>query len=166
MSSKAIVIDANILIRAVFGRRVLELIVEYAADVDVVAPDVAYADARKYLPQLLKKRGLSADAAMTMLDRLETVVNVMGCEDYVAMKERALQRIAVRDADDSRSGLRTGSWLSSMDRRCGLFWNGRGNMDNRSGRAIFQIRWMFGPPFATARAGYAKRIRSVKRRSP
>jgi predicted nucleic acid-binding protein len=100
MSSKAIVIDANILIRAVLGRRVLELIVEYAADVDVVAPDVAYADARKYLPQLLKKRGLSADAAMTMLDRLETVVNVMGCEDYVAMKERALQRIAVRDADD------------------------------------------------------------------
>ena len=100
MSSKAIVIDANILIRAVLGRRVLELIVEYAADVHVVAPDVAYADARKYLPQLLKKRGLSADAAMTMLDRLETVVNVMGCEDYVAMKERALQRIAVRDADD------------------------------------------------------------------
>lgn len=57
MSSKAIVLDANILIRAVLGRRVRELILENASTVKFFAPDVAYADARKYLPALLKKAG-------------------------------------------------------------------------------------------------------------
>jgi hypothetical protein len=57
MSGKAIVLDANILIRAVLGTQVRQLIFENAAAVKFFAPDVAYADARKYLPALLKKRG-------------------------------------------------------------------------------------------------------------
>ena len=61
MSKKAIVLDANILIRAVLGRRVRELIVDSADVVQFFAPDVAYADARKYLPSLLKKRGVKSD---------------------------------------------------------------------------------------------------------
>ena len=55
MSNKAIVLDANILIRAVLGKRVLELILKNAATVKFFAPDVAYADARKYLPAQLAK---------------------------------------------------------------------------------------------------------------
>ena len=54
MSGKAVVLDANILIRAVLGNRVRELVFEYAETVRFFAPDVAYNDARKYLPQLLK----------------------------------------------------------------------------------------------------------------
>jgi len=50
MSNKAIVLDANILIRAVLGKRVRGLIVDNADMVQFFAPDVAYADARKYLP--------------------------------------------------------------------------------------------------------------------
>jgi PIN domain len=52
MSGKAIVLDANILIRAVLGKRVRELIFDNATKVKFFAPDVAYADARKYLPAL------------------------------------------------------------------------------------------------------------------
>jgi len=63
MSKKAIVLDANILIRAVLGRRVRELIVDSADVVQFFAPDVAYADARKYLPSLLKKRGVKSEPA-------------------------------------------------------------------------------------------------------
>ena len=54
MSGKAIVLDANILIRAVLGKRVRELIFDNASAVKFFAPDVVYADARKYLPALLK----------------------------------------------------------------------------------------------------------------
>lgn len=50
MKDKAIVLDANILIRAVLGKRVRELIIENASTVKFFAPDVAYDDARKYLP--------------------------------------------------------------------------------------------------------------------
>jgi hypothetical protein len=44
MSTKAIVLDANILIRAVLGKRVRELILGNAEGVQFFAPDVAYAD--------------------------------------------------------------------------------------------------------------------------
>ncbi len=62
MSGKAIVLDTNILIRAVLGKRVREIIVANAETVQFFAPDVAYADARKYLPALLEKRGLKSES--------------------------------------------------------------------------------------------------------
>lgn len=100
MSNKAIVLDANILIRAVLGKRVRELIFENASTVKFFAPDVAYADARKYLPALLEKHGVMSDAAMMVLDGLEGVVQAIELELYVGMQQQALRRIAIRDADD------------------------------------------------------------------
>ncbi len=100
MSGKAIVLDANILIRAVLGKRVRELIFDNVSTVKFFAPDVAYVDARKYLPALLKKRGVDSSASMLVLDRLEGVVQSIDAELYAGMQQQALQRIAVRDADD------------------------------------------------------------------
>lgn len=100
MSNKAIVLDANILIRAVLGIRVRELIVGNAATVKFFAPDVAYADARKYLPALLEKRGVKGVAAMNVLDCLESIVQPLDLDLYVGQHQQALQRIAIRDADD------------------------------------------------------------------
>ncbi len=100
MSGKALVLDANILIRAVLGKRVRELIVENASNTKFFAPDRAYADARKYLPALLEKRGVASAEAMQVLLRLESIVQVIDHELYVGMRNQALQRIAVRDADD------------------------------------------------------------------
>lgn len=100
MSNKAIVLDANILIRAVLGVRVRELILDNAATTAFFAPDVAYADARKYLPALLEKRGITSAAAMTVLDTLEAIVRPLGFDVYAGLQRQALQRIAKRDADD------------------------------------------------------------------
>ncbi len=100
MTGKAIVLDANILIRAVLGKRVRELIFDHSQTVKFFAPDLAYADARKYLPGLLKKRGVDASAAMLVLDHLEGIVQSIDAELYEGMQQQALQRIAVRDADD------------------------------------------------------------------
>lgn len=100
MNTKAIVLDANILIRAVLGQRARQLIVAHATTVRFFAPDVAYADARKYLPSLLTKRGVPVNAALAVLDQLEGIVRPIGVEFYVGMKAAALQRIAHRDADD------------------------------------------------------------------
>jgi predicted nucleic acid-binding protein len=86
MSGKAIVLDANILIRAVLGKRVRELIFDNVTTVKFFAPDVAYAD--------------DSSAAMLVLDRLEGVVQSIDAELYAGMQQQALQRIAVRDADD------------------------------------------------------------------
>ena len=70
MSPKALVVDANILIRAVLGRRVRELVLSHADTVKFFAPEVAFADARKYLPALMEKRGISGAAALQVLDGL------------------------------------------------------------------------------------------------
>ncbi|MFM2253429.1 MAG: hypothetical protein RJB68_1766 [Pseudomonadota bacterium] len=100
MSKKAIVLDANILIRAVLGKRVRELIVDNADTVQFFAPDVAYADARKYLPSLLEKRGVKSEPAMAVLDALESIVRPLELGVYEGLQTQALQRIAIRDADD------------------------------------------------------------------
>ena len=100
MRTKAIVLDANILIRAVLGRRVRELILKNADTVKFFAPAIAYADARKYLPALLEKRGVKGSTALVVLDSLATVVQIVDEELYADMQVQALQRIAVRDADD------------------------------------------------------------------
>ncbi len=100
MIDRAIVLDANILIRAVLGRKVRELIFAHADKVQFFAPDVAYADARKYLPELLIKRGVAPEPAMAVLDRLTAIVRPLDAQFYAAARNEALQRIAVRDAND------------------------------------------------------------------
>jgi PIN domain len=65
-----IVLDANILIRAVLGKRVGRLLEEYSMrGVRFFAPDLAYADAADYLPLLLGKKGAAdVDASSIVRD--------------------------------------------------------------------------------------------------
>jgi predicted nucleic acid-binding protein len=100
LSNKAIILDANILIRAVLGKRVRELIVSNAQTVQFFAPDVAYADARKYLPTLLEKRSVNSESAMTVLDALASIVRPLELGVYAGLQAQALQRISIRDAED------------------------------------------------------------------
>lgn len=100
MTQRAIVLDANILIRAVLGQRARQLILDHVAEVSFFAPDVAFADAHEYLPPLLEKRGISVAPAMAVLKALADVVRPMGAEFYQQQESRALARIGDRDADD------------------------------------------------------------------
>jgi predicted nucleic acid-binding protein len=100
MTGKAIVLDANILIRAVLGKKVRDLIVLNADSVKFFAPDIAYVDARKYLPDILKKRDIDQGAAMLVLDQLEAIIRPIDIVLYQSMQQKALQRIAFRDTDD------------------------------------------------------------------
>jgi len=95
-----IVVDANILIRAVLGRRVRELIETYAArGARFFAPDVVFRDAEKYLPPLLKKRGKPHDVAET-LEYLREFIEIIGPEFYGSLEKEARQRLRGRDEDD------------------------------------------------------------------
>jgi predicted nucleic acid-binding protein len=100
MTRRAIVLDANILIRAVLGTRVRELIIEHAADVSFFAPDAAFNEARQYLPALMEKRGVSGATVLSALGALESVVRPIDVELYEVQQQAALARIGERDADD------------------------------------------------------------------
>ena len=73
MTSRAIVLDANILVRAVLGSRVSEPFAAHAAQATFLAPDIAFDEAREHLPTVLAKRGKSAEAIQAALEKLETL---------------------------------------------------------------------------------------------
>jgi len=100
MSRRTIILDANILIRAVLGERVRTLITEHARDVNFFAPEAAFAEARKHLPGILEKRRVSGVAALAVLDKLEAVVRPIDSESYQPFEQPAMARIGERDPDD------------------------------------------------------------------
>jgi predicted nucleic acid-binding protein len=99
--AEMIVLDANILIRAVLRRRVRQLLEEYAGrEVRFYAPEVAYADTEKYLPPLLKKKGKSDADVSSSLRYLQNLVEPVDRESYGAFEDQARQRLRSRDEDD------------------------------------------------------------------
>jgi predicted nucleic acid-binding protein len=75
-----LVLDANILIRAVLGSRVLFLIRSYAEQMEFLAPDTAFQEAREHLPSILERRKLPVAPAMAMLDSLAGLVQTVESE--------------------------------------------------------------------------------------
>jgi predicted nucleic acid-binding protein len=96
-----IVVDANILIRAVLGRRVRHLLETYAAvGVRFYAPEIAYADAARYLPALLTTRGKSDTDVPVALTYLQSLIEPIGLEVYGLFENEARQRLRGRDEGD------------------------------------------------------------------
>jgi predicted nucleic acid-binding protein len=95
-----VVLDANILIRAVLGSRVLFLLRKYAAHAQFFAPDTAFEEARDHLPSILERRKIPAATALGLLDLLAEVVQLVEFERYAGWEPLARQRMNRRDEDD------------------------------------------------------------------
>lgn len=96
-----IVLDANILIRAVLGKRVRQLLETYGGlGVRFYAPEVAYADAEKYLPGLLRKRGKPDGDVSVALIYLQSLVEPISRDFFGEFEEEARQRLRGRDEED------------------------------------------------------------------
>lgn len=96
-----ILLDANILIRAVLGKRVRQLLEQYSPQgIRFYAPDVAYADAAEYLPSLLERKGKPGTDVGATLQYLKQLVESVDLESYSAFEDEARQRLRGRDEDD------------------------------------------------------------------
>jgi predicted nucleic acid-binding protein len=96
-----IVLDANILIRFVLGRRVRELIETYQSEsVRFLAPEVAFEDAAHYLPALLAKRGKSDRDLAATIEYLESLVTSVEQQLYEVFEGEARARLRGRDEED------------------------------------------------------------------
>jgi predicted nucleic acid-binding protein len=95
-----LVLDANILVRAVLGSRVPWLLGKYAAYVEFVGPDTVFRKAREELPAILERRGVPADTAMAAFGALSLLVQTIEFETYSPFEPAARQRLARRDEDD------------------------------------------------------------------
>lgn len=96
-----IVLDANILIRAVLGKRVRQLLETYAVrGIRFYAPEIAYADAERYLPTLLGKRGKPDTDVPAALAYLRSLVEPIEQDGYGLFEAEARQRLRGRDEED------------------------------------------------------------------
>ena len=96
-----IVIDANILVRAVLGRRVKSLLETYAArGVRFCAPQEAFDDAGAYLPGILAKRGKTTADLSASLEYLGQIVEPLEPDFYSLFESEARIRLRGRDEED------------------------------------------------------------------
>ena len=100
MSNRALVIDANILVRAVLGERVRAVIGAHAEDVSFFVPEVAYAEAEEHLATLVVKRGGNPEKALSLLRSLRSLVVLIGSEVYGELETEARERLGARDPED------------------------------------------------------------------
>ncbi len=100
MPSRALVVDANILVRAVLGKRVREVIETYAGQVSFFVPEVAFAEAEEHVPTLVIKRSGDPDKALRFLHSLRGLVEPIGSEVYGDFESQARERLGDRDPAD------------------------------------------------------------------
>jgi predicted nucleic acid-binding protein len=86
MPSKALVLDANILVRAVLGKRVRDVIEMYAGQVSFFVPEVAYAEAEEHLPAVVVKHGGDLAKALKFLRSLIGFVELLEARFTVTLR--------------------------------------------------------------------------------
>ena len=99
MPGRALVVDANILVRAVLGRRVRDVI-EGAGNVSFFVPETAFVEAEEHVAALAIKRGGEPEVALAFLRSLSQLVELIGCEVYGQFEVEARERLDKRDPDD------------------------------------------------------------------
>jgi predicted nucleic acid-binding protein len=99
-SPKRLVLDANILLRAVMGIRVRHLLEAYEDLAVFYTPDACFDDARRYIPSLAAQRGFDPAPALAVLDQIGRIVESVDKSLYEEFEEPARSRIAMRDVDD------------------------------------------------------------------
>ncbi len=97
---KRLVLDANILLRGVFGTRVRSLLETYESTVSFYAPDTCFDDARKYIPNLAVRRKFDPTAGLLVLESLSKLIERVDIGLYESYEEFARGRISSRDAND------------------------------------------------------------------
>jgi len=97
---KGLVLDANILLRAVFGRRVREILETYEDEARFYTPDVCFEDAQRYIPVISTERGFDVDLGLSVLDQVGRVVEQVDRSLYEEYQNAAHGRIGLRDPDD------------------------------------------------------------------
>jgi predicted nucleic acid-binding protein len=97
---KGLVLDANILIRAVFGQRVRQILEAYEDVAGFYSPDVCFQDAGKYIPDLSERRGFDPAVGLSVLDQIGRMVEPVDRSLYEDYENLARERVLTRDPED------------------------------------------------------------------
>lgn len=95
-----VILDANILVRAVLGKRVRGILETYFGRIRFLVADVAIEEARRHVPRILGARGLDPHLASAVLEELIKWLEVVEADTYAACEADAKRRLAGRDIED------------------------------------------------------------------
>jgi predicted nucleic acid-binding protein len=97
---KGVVLDANILLRPVFGTRVRHLLESYEDSIAFYRPDVCFLDAQEYIPRISARKSLDASAALTVLAQIGRIVQFVDVSLYEDFERVSRERVGLRDPED------------------------------------------------------------------
>lgn len=100
MPAKGLVLEANILIRAVLGQRVRRILAARADHVSFFIPETAYAEAEEHLAELAISRGGNPTAALTALRTMAALGTLVSKDFYEDFEAESRKRLGARDPDD------------------------------------------------------------------
>ena len=100
MASRALVLDANILIRAVLGNQVRRILEEYAESVSFFIPESAYAEAEEHLASLVTKRGGDPAKGLILFRAVAALADLVTADLYGDYEAEARKRLGARDLED------------------------------------------------------------------
>lgn len=100
MSLPVLVLDANIIIRAVLGEKVRRFLLEFSEIVDFYTPDICIEDVQKHLPTIFVKRGMSPEIPLDVFSNVRKILQVINKNIYEERAHEAQLRMRDRDLDD------------------------------------------------------------------
>jgi len=100
VQSRRIVIDANILVRAVLGVRVRDLIERYCDSTAFYVAELNVEEALRYLEQLARRKGIEQQTWRASFDAVMTAVQIVPTNELTAVRDVAMMRIGRRDPAD------------------------------------------------------------------
>jgi predicted nucleic acid-binding protein len=100
VTARQIVLDANIIIRAVLGKKVGPLLERHADTTRFCAPLIAFTDTERIVPQIMVAQGITPANLTMSLDVVQELVEEIPVEVTNPWHDAALERIGPRDPDD------------------------------------------------------------------
>jgi predicted nucleic acid-binding protein len=100
MTEKRLLLDANILVRALFGRRVQQILLHHSEIIEFYCPDICFDEARKYIPSISARTGRDPSTGFQLLERLAEIVEPVDRSFYGRYESTARRRMAARDVKD------------------------------------------------------------------
>jgi predicted nucleic acid-binding protein len=100
MKPRGLILDANILLRAVLGTRVRYILEEYEDEARFCTPDVCFGDTQRYISIISADRKLDAGLGLAVLEQIGRIVEQVDRSLYEENEAAARKRIESRDPDD------------------------------------------------------------------
>ena len=100
MERRALLLDANILIRAVLGNRVRRILEAHADTLSFFVPESAYAEAEEHLVALAVKRGGDPAKGLASLRSMAALSTIVSQDLSCDFEAEARKRLGARDPED------------------------------------------------------------------